>query len=46
VARLCVDPWNYWINTSAGDEVYQFNQLIAQGKTPLESIATLSGIKL
>ncbi len=46
VARLCVDPWNYWLNTSAGDEVFRFNQLIEQGMTPIESISALSGVKI
>ena len=46
VARLAVDPWNYWVNTSAGDEVARYQMLIRQGKTPIEAISTLSGIPL
>ncbi len=46
VARLVVDPWNYWVNTSAGDEVAAFNKLIKQGKKPIEAISELSGIAL
>lgn len=46
VARLCVDPWNYWISTSAGDEVHAFNKLVSQGLTPLEAISKLSGISI
>ncbi len=46
VARLCVDPWSYWLATSDGKEVNMFNSLLAQGKTPLEAISTLSGIRI
>ena len=46
VARLCVDPWNYWISTSAGNEVNQFNKLIEKGASPIEAISLLSGISI
>lgn len=44
VARLAVDPWNYWVNTSAGDEVARYQALIRQGKKPIEAISCLSGV--
>lgn len=43
VARLVVDAWTYWIATSQGEEVAQFNQLVSEGKTALEAIKLLSG---
>ncbi|WP_339145175.1 TraC family protein [Pseudoalteromonas galatheae] len=46
VARLCVDPWNYWISTSAGDEVHQFNKLLENGLSPIEALSKLSGIPI
>ncbi|MBQ4839841.1 TraC family protein [Pseudoalteromonas luteoviolacea] len=46
VARLCVDPWNYWISTSAGDEVHAFNTLLSKGYKPIDAIAKLSGIPI
>lgn len=44
-ARLAVDPWTYWVNTSAGDEVAKYEALIRQGKDPLEALTALSGVK-
>ena len=32
VARLVVDSWTYWIATSQGEEVAQFNNLVKDGK--------------
>ena len=46
VARLVVDAWTYWIATSQGEEVAQFNKLVSEGKTPLEAIKILSGANL
>jgi len=43
--RLVVDPWTYWVNTSAGGEVQQFNKLHDEGMPVVEILETLSGIK-
>lgn len=45
VGRLAVDPWNYWINTSAPDEVSAFNTLVKSGVDPMNALIQLSGIK-
>lgn len=44
IARLVVDPFSYWINTSAPDEVAAFEGLIRQGLSPLESVCRLAGV--
>lgn len=44
VARLCVDPWRYWVNTSDGDEVAAFNALLKQGMQPVDALRQLSGL--
>lgn len=44
VARLCVDQWRYWINTSDGDDVAKFDALIAAGKEPVDALQQLSGV--
>jgi len=44
--RLAIDPWNYWVNTSSGREVNEYNDLIAQGFEPEQAISRLSGIPL
>lgn len=44
VARLCVDPWRYWVNTSDGDEVAMFNELIQRGMQPVDALRQLSGV--
>ena len=44
IARLAVDPFSYWINTSAPDEVAAFDRLIREGTSPLEAICRLAGI--
>ncbi|MGN5021815.1 TraC family protein [Aeromonas enteropelogenes] len=46
VARLCVDPWRYWVNTSDGDEVSAYNNLVAQGLEPVDALRRLSGVGL
>src|SRR3546814_14715681 len=43
IARLVVEPFSYWINTSAPDEVAAFEALMRQGLSPLEAICRLSG---
>lgn len=45
-ARLAVDPWTYWVNTSAGKEVAAFEALVKQGFQPLEALVKLSGVKI
>jgi len=42
-ARLVVDPWNYWVATSAGDEVKKFMTLLSQTDDVVQVIETLSG---
>ncbi|TGB52844.1 conjugal transfer protein TraC [Escherichia sp. E5028] len=44
VARLCVDNWRYWINTSDGKDVAAFDRLLAQNIEPVEALRHLSGI--
>jgi conjugal transfer ATP-binding protein TraC len=44
IARLVVDPFSYWINTSAPEEVAAFDGLIAQGSSPLDAICRLAGV--
>ena len=44
IARLVVDPFSYWINTSAPQEVAAFETKLRQGLTPLEAICALSGV--
>ena len=44
VARLVVDPFSYWINTSAPNEVAAFEALIRAGRSPLEAICELAGV--
>ena len=44
IARLVVDPFSYWINTSAPDEVAAFEALMRQGLSPLESVCRLAGV--
>jgi conjugal transfer ATP-binding protein TraC len=44
IARLVVDPFSYWINTSAPAEVAAFEALIRQGRSPLEAVCELAGV--
>ncbi|MET3435994.1 TraC family protein [Sphingomonas sp. 1185] len=44
VARLVVDPFSYWINTSAPTEVAAFEALTRAGRSPLEAICELAGV--
>jgi conjugal transfer ATP-binding protein TraC len=44
VARLVVDPFSYWINTSAPNEVAAFDALIRAGRSPLEAVCELAGV--
>lgn len=44
IARLVVDPFSYWINTSAPSEVAAFDALLRQGLSPLEAVCRLAGI--
>lgn len=45
VARLAVDKWTYWVNTSDGDEVAKYDRLLAEGYTPHDALTKLSGIR-
>ena len=44
IARLVVDPFSYWINTSAPDEVAAFEALVRAGSSPLEAVCKLAGV--
>lgn len=44
IARLVVDPFSYWINTSAPNEVAAFDRLLARGASPLEAVCELAGV--
>ena len=44
VARLCVDQWRYWVNTSDGKDVAAFDQLMAAGMEPVDALIKLSGV--
>eukprot|EP00456_Euglypha_rotunda_P014912 TRINITY_DN14744_c0_g2_i6.p1 TRINITY_DN14744_c0_g2~~TRINITY_DN14744_c0_g2_i6.p1 ORF type:complete len:498 (-),score=103.36 TRINITY_DN14744_c0_g2_i6:89-1582(-) len=44
IARLVVDPFSYWINTSAPQEVAAFERLLARGASPLEAVCELAGV--
>ena len=44
IARLVVDPFSYWINTSAPTEVAAFEALIRHGRSPLEAVCELAGV--
>jgi conjugal transfer ATP-binding protein TraC len=45
IARLVVDPFSYWINTSAPQEVAAFETLIRNGRSPLEAVCELAGVE-
>ncbi|PZU12424.1 MAG: conjugal transfer protein, partial [Sphingobium sp.] len=44
IARLVVDPFSYWINTSAPGEVAAFEALLRAGRSPLEAVCELAGV--
>ena len=44
IARLVVDPFSYWINTSAPNEVAAFEAKIRAGRSPLEAVCELAGV--
>ncbi|KKW90162.1 TraC family protein [Sphingobium chungbukense] len=44
IARLVVDPFSYWINTSAPNEVAAFDALIRAGRSPLQAVCELAGV--
>jgi conjugal transfer ATP-binding protein TraC len=44
IARLVVDPFSYWINTSAPQEVAAFEAKVRAGRSPLEAVCELAGI--
>ena len=44
IARLVVDPFSYWINTSAPAEVAAFEALMRAGRSPLDAVCDLAGI--
>jgi conjugal transfer ATP-binding protein TraC len=44
IARLVVDPFSYWINTSAPQEVAAFEARLRAGLSPLEAVCHLAGV--
>ena len=44
IARLVVDPFSYWINTSAPQEVAAFEARLRAGLSPLEAVCDLAGV--
>jgi conjugal transfer ATP-binding protein TraC len=44
IARLAVDPFSYWINTSAPQEVAAFEAKLRAGRSPLEAVCDLAGV--
>ena len=44
IARLVVDPFSYWINTSAPEDVAAFEALVRLGRSPLEAVCDLAGV--
>ncbi|MCP5400519.1 MAG: TraC family protein [Sphingomonas sp.] len=44
IARLVVDPFSYWINTSAPQEVAAFEAKLRAGCSPLEAVCELAGV--
>lgn len=45
IARLVVDPFSYWINTSAPEDVAAFDALVRSGRSPLEAVCDLAGVE-
>lgn len=45
-SRLAIDPWNYWVNTSDGTQVAQYDALIGKCMSPEQAISSLSGVPL
>lgn len=46
VARLCVDRWRFWVNTSDGKDVAAFEALLKQGVEPVDALSQLSGVAI
>ena len=44
IARIVVDPFSYWINTSAPEDVAAFEALVRSGRSPLEAVCELAGV--
>jgi conjugal transfer ATP-binding protein TraC len=44
VSRLCLDPYNYWVNTTDPAEVARYEAAVAGGLTPREAMLKLSGL--
>ncbi|MFQ3894782.1 TraC family protein [Sphingobium sp. R-7] len=44
IARLVVDSFSYWINTSAPEDVAAFETLVRRGRSPLEAVCDLAGV--
>ncbi|MDF0487725.1 TraC family protein [Sphingomonas sp. H39-1-10] len=44
IARLVVDPFSYWINTSAPNEVAAFEAKLRLGRSPLVAVCELAGV--
>lgn len=44
VGRLCLDPYNYWTNTTDPAEVARYEATVASGLSPRDAILALSGV--
>lgn len=44
IGRLVIDPFSYWIYTSAANEVAAFDRLVASGMPPMEAVCKLAGV--
>lgn len=44
VGRLCLDSYNYWVNTTDPTEVARYEAEIARGLTPRDAMLKLSGL--
>lgn len=44
VGRLCLDPYNYWVNTTDPAEVARYDRMVQSGLSPHEAMLKLAGL--
>ena len=44
VGRLCLDAYNYWVNTTDPSEVAKYEAVVATGLTPRDAMLKLAGL--
>lgn len=44
VGRLCLDAYNYWVNTTDPAEVSRYNRLVDAGMAPRDAMLKLAGL--